>query len=305
MDDVCATVAPVMDVGRVLFCSGFVHGRGVTETAPAFAQEAAVLHALRVLREWTAPLTQEGIQFINIRAGGALANYQIREWMRSGRCTLASAAAPGIIKDIQNLSSWLRVNTSLAPFRIPECCDEVRRENMTWSQEVFLRVAEHFRAAVLPSQTVEWRANLPWIPMTMEEIKTTVGERHREDELKALQYLADSGSEAADIITQLDLTRELVQEAMDELRDERTAQVNLASILTATRFKTLTKSGVVPTKCPKKLCFSRDSFWHMLECYQLGPSLRRGVEAVPFLVLVERTTLLRERVNPIPYPITA
>ena len=163
-------------------------------------------------------------------------------------------------------------------------------------------VAEHFRSVVLRVQTDKWTATLPRIPMTIEEVKTVVGDRHREDELRMLQCLADDGSESTDKITQLDLTRELAQEAMSELQDERTAQVNLASILSAVRFKTLVATGVVPTKCPKKMRYARDSFWHMLECYDVGPLRQRGADAVSFLVAMARATLIKGRLNPIPYP---
>ena len=100
VDDVYATIAIIMDGSRVPLCSGFAHGRSVTESAPIFIQEAEVLHALRVLREWIAPIDQRVIQFINIRAGGASANYQIREWMENGQCTMTSAAAAGVLSEL-------------------------------------------------------------------------------------------------------------------------------------------------------------------------------------------------------------
>ena len=88
---------------------------------------------------------------------------------------------------------------------------------------------------------------------------------------------------------------------MDLLRHERPAQVNLASTLTARRFKTLVASGVVPTKCPKTPRFSRDSFWHLLDCYDLTQDVARGDEVVPFLVRMARKTFQEGRINPIPY----
>ena len=138
--------------------------------------------------------------------------------------------------------------------------------------------------------------------MTTEEIKVVVKGKHQEDTLRALQRLANLGSEAADVITQVDPTREVVREAMRELRDERKAQVHLAGMLTASRFKTHVQQGVVPIECPTKTRFARDSFWHMLECYHLESQVRRGVAAAPFLVSMARTTLLEGRANLIPRP---
>ena len=104
-DDVYATVAIIMSFGRVPSCNGFVRGRGATESAPAFFQEAAVFLALRGICEWAIPLDRETIQRINIKAGDAFANYQICEWMARRRCFLMSSAASGSVHGIQHLQT--------------------------------------------------------------------------------------------------------------------------------------------------------------------------------------------------------
>ena len=114
-----------------------------------------------------------------------------------------------------------------------------------------------------------------------------------------LRRLLNVGSESADIATRLDLTRGVVRAAMDFLRNGRKVQVNLAGVRTATRLKTLTAGGVVPTKCPKKLCVTPDSFRHVLECYNLGQGTARGSAAAPLLVIMARAAPIGGRINPV------
>ena len=127
-------------------------------------------------------------------------------------------------------------------------------------------------------------------------------ERRREDDLLATQRLAAAESESADVITQLDPTRGIVSDAMNNLRGEREAQVNLAGIPTATRIRTLVPQGEMPTKCPKKLCYTRESFWHMLARYGLETRVARGTDAALFLVKMARGALLAGPFRPIVYP---
>ena len=64
------------------------------EESPVYVQEAAMLHTVRVLREWITGRGQDEFHFVDVRAGGVAAVYQQREWMRVGRCSLVSPAAP-------------------------------------------------------------------------------------------------------------------------------------------------------------------------------------------------------------------
>ena len=63
---------------RVLFYSGYVNGKGATQDTPEYTQEAAAIHALRVLREWLRALDQAPLHFIDLRAGDAITLYRIR-----------------------------------------------------------------------------------------------------------------------------------------------------------------------------------------------------------------------------------
>ena len=164
-----------------------------------------------------------------------------------------------------------------------------------------MRLAEHFRSAVLPQQGEQWRESLPRVPLTTEELKVVLRLREDEDERRAITELAKKGSTSAVIMDFLELTREIVREALEILRGERRLQVNLARILGAVRFKVLTQGKVYHVKCPKKHCFEKDSFQHMLRCYHLEDVVTIGVEAVPFLVKMARVTALPEGTRLIPY----
>ena len=195
-DEVFSTVVIIAYFRQILCCNGFIHGRGVTESTPIFAQEAAILHAMRMYREWTLPQNQEMIQFANIKAGDAPVNFQIKGWSTKGQNALQSAAASGVIRDIQHMSEWLRTKTSLSPLRLPENY-EGNGDSLTWHQEAFSRTAEFFRAALYPSQTEEWKNALLRIPMASEEVTVVAKGRHKGDELIALRRFANDGSEAA------------------------------------------------------------------------------------------------------------
>ena len=126
-------------------------------------------------------------------------------------------------------------------------------------------------------------------------------ESYEEDEAGVLQALAELGSVSASILVYLELSREVVSQAFHVLRDERAAQTNLADILGATRYRVYHRKKLYHTKCPKRHCYSRDSFLHMLECYHLIDRVRRGAEAVPFLVTMARLTQRRRGQIVFPY----
>ena len=137
---------------------------------------------------------------------------------------------------------------------------------------------------MLPAISLEWRIAPPCIPHTQEEIKTVIRGCFRRDERRVLYLLGDLDSESASIIAFLDLSREAISEAMDRLKDHRLQQVTLLTILSATRFRILTKEGLVSTQCPRPGCGKKDSFWHLPECYGLQTSVEGGPYVEPFLL---------------------
>ena len=114
-----------------------------------------------------------------------------------------------------------------------------------------------------------------------------------------LDLLGDLDSESASIIAFLDLSREAISEAMDKLKDNRLQQVTLLTILSATRFRILTKEGLVPTQCPRPGCGKRGSFRHLLECYGLQTSVEDGPHVVPFLLYLAQK--IPAAATPIPW----
>ena len=105
---------------------------------------------------------------------------------------------------------------------------------MNLSLQLFMSIAEHFRAAALPNQRSGWRDNLPAVPRALEE-------QFLRDEQRVLVQLARRGSASAQIITDLLLTWCVVEAALHQLRDARRAQCNLLDILSATRLRPVLK----------------------------------------------------------------
>ena len=94
-DEVLPTIATLAKNGRERFTSGFVHGRHTGDELPAFMQEASVLHALRTLKEWMQGADQTLVQHVSIRAGSALAHYQIERLMQGKRLRAHFPSSPG------------------------------------------------------------------------------------------------------------------------------------------------------------------------------------------------------------------
>ena len=172
-----------------------------------------------------------------------------------------------------------------APIYLPETFDAV---GVLESACVFVGLTEYFRTIVLPQQPEEWRRRLPCVPVTTGELKQLAANAWEEDERRALRQLSELGPVSASVLTYLELTRAIVAEAYKTLRDEEDVQTNLVEILSATRFKTYRGRRVYHTKCARRTCFAVGSFAHMLECYSLLASVRKGAEAVPFLARLAR-----------------
>ena len=215
--------------------------------------------------------------------------------MVTGECRLVSAAASGIVEEIQQKATWSSICTALWPLYLPDNFED--QDSMTTPMRTFLSMAEHFRAAVLNKKTPQWKAHLPVTPCTTEELKQLLGREFQKDEREVLQQLAKIGSLSAAIIIKMQLTRAIVAEAIHNLRDERRVQSNLLEILSAGRFKVPTKQGLMSTHCPLKACRQQDSFDHMLKCYDLEDGLRSGPAATDFLVKMARKTQILDKTS--------
>ena len=222
--------------------------------------------------------------------------------MIGGICALQSPAASGILHEIENMPTWLRPNTSLRPLYIPDSFEDRQIPRLLTT---YISLAEYFRVVVVPQQSGDWKRQLPRVPVTTEELKGMLAKRQEGDELAIMQQLTGTGSVSASIATCLGLTRAVVAEAYNALRDSREEQHKLTDILGATRFKTQHNGKMHRVKCPKRYCFSQDSFQHLLECYNLKDDVSEGPEAVPFLVKLAKRTKRPKGKIPVPEKVTA
>ena len=105
----------------------------------------------------------------------------------------------------------------------------------TVDQELFLRLAEHFRRAALQQLGEDWVKCLPRLPCTTDELKELPDASEQKDELAVLRLPALMGSTSSEIITYLEVTRTVVTEVFSHRSYERSLQTNLAGILCAAR----------------------------------------------------------------------
>ena len=287
VEQVYATLTLIQDGPSIRYCKGRVLGRSTVATTPNYAREIVVLHAMMSLRSWLQTEDQRTLQNIDMRAGDPSLVYALQRWLDQGVCSLESAAASELLEIITHANEWLKVNLSLRPFYLPETFEEEERMDIPTKQILIL--AEHFRTFVIPAQYGMWLKDHPTIPCPKQEIKLLLEEQQHADERRALDQPQALGSESARIIKELDLTRAVIAEVMNTLKDERNSQVTLFTILSATRFRTFVDKQMHPTVCPRPGCTQRDSFWHLVDCNKLRTSVDRGADSALFLVHLART----------------
>ena len=82
---------------------------------------------------------------------------------------------------------------------------------------------------------------------------------------------------------------------MSLLREDHTAQINLASTLRGTRFKYYFPGALVPNRCPRwrwvRERAARDSFEYLAYCYSLRARVAGGADDIDFLVRLATVTL--------------
>ena len=129
-------------------------------------------------------------------------------------------------------------------------------------------------------------------------------ERHKKDELVILKILATLESESTAILTNLEISREMVKAALSELRESHPEQISLLNILNGTRFKYPYQGILLPTKCQNSTeggeCGREDSFEHMLTCYGLQRPPKGSPENIDFLVSMARGTMFPRLGGPKP-----
>ena len=121
--------------------------------------------------------------------------------------------------------------------------------------------AVEFRVIAVRAMGPRWADTLPIVPLTKQELETLPKMRFLRDEGVALKQLA----KLAGIITALELTREVIREALRRLRHDRAAEATLVAILGGTRYRKYSHGRRLATRCGQ--CYVReDSFTRMLVC---------------------------------------
>ena len=163
--------------------------------------------------------------------GGDDQCHVVQKWLTTGVCAFKSAVASDIIRELQENAAWFSTSTALLPVSIPGNLEA--QPPMSAPTRLLLSVLEHFRSAIFPQRPDGWTERLPRLTYTDEELKTISTDQQQRDELAVIAQLARLGSVSSLITTYFGLTRSVIQEALDTLRDERKAQCNLPEILSA------------------------------------------------------------------------
>ena len=132
------------------------------------------------------------------------------------------------------MGGWARMGVHLKSFYIPT--EQMPAEMPGWVLEM-LRAVEEFRVATKRATEDAWAASSPRLPLTKAEVRGVIRGQMERDELTVLRQLARLGSMSAEIIALSQLTREIYKEALDALQHDRAAQIALASVLSANRFR--------------------------------------------------------------------
>ena len=298
MDGVYATLVTLALEERVQFCGGFVLCLVRSFDSRIYSRGGGAARFPGSARmDWTTD--QRELQRVIIRGGGAKVTYRLKDWFTSGRCSLQSPAASGLVADIQQMPEWLQARTVLRPCYLSG--ETGQDEGVSADEELFTGLPEHFRSRVLTDKGPGWVAALPCMPATTEELYDLMSHWEQRDEIKALGRLRDVGSSSACILRQLDLSRAVVAEALSQLQRERKQQVNLVGILGATRYKALVHGRVYHMKCARPQCVAKDSFDHMLQCCDLQKDSESGEEAAPFLSKIATVAMIPLWRRRIPY----
>ena len=295
LDGLGATCCVIIQDNRVVYRGLYIHGRVITKERPRYLEEVAILHSLRTLHDWFAQtqMGQEEFETPTIRAGDAKSVGMLENWFLKGKLGFETSVASPLIDDLTTLDTWLQVPIVVMPFALPMETERPTELPLVYGD--VLRVMEEFRAMAPPTLGDGWTETLPRVPLSKEEMKQMIKQKHEEDELFVLRELAVLGSESAKIIIELQLTREIVAAAMAVLQRKRELQVTLISILGATRFKRAFHGVLVPASCPHfrhgVLCGREDSFSHLLDCYNLRSGIKKGAESIDFLVEMAKKTV--------------
>ena len=230
---------------------------------------------------------------IRTHAGDFMMVKRIRKWLLTETLDLESVAASALASDLRRLESWMPGKIILHPFGLPE--GYVSPETLQWPHREVLRAVMGFRALALSQLTQKWRESLPAVPLTVNETKKLVMGQVGQGGKVAFDLLRDLDSESATLIRKLNITREVMREALSELRGVHAEQINLLRIACGARFKFFFQGILTPTCSPNaywgRPCGAEDSFEHLLKCYSFRGMDSAGPELLTFLITLARRTV--------------
>ena len=304
LDKIGITVCIIVVGNNIEHRNLFIHGRALTQERPEYLDEVTVVHAMRTLKEWWS--AKESVRHqhngITLRAGSYKVVEAIRKWFAEGQLELKAVAAVLLLRDLNQLETWLDRPITLLPFDLPD--ENWSSGSVPWTYRAVLNMAEEFRSIAMPKLGLKWQETLPGIPSTRDEVKSIILRRHRQDELIVFRLLSSLDSESAVIITRWRLTRDIISAALAELQRTHKAQINLLSIICGTRFKYYKFGMLVPTKCPHErygvICGREDGIEHLLKCYSITERERNEIETVDFLVDLALRTRPSNPKGPVP-----
>ena len=242
---------------------------------------------------------------INLKAGDVLSCTRLLRWFNEGNLHLQSAAAPLIVKLLYQLADKLPCPLIITSQEEGKTLDE---EWDVWGDSTGFISCTRYRliAHVLRGLSKEGLRRIPRIPLTTEEVKERLRATYERDELKVVQLLASQGSLSCTILRNWRLSRPVIRQTLIDLHLCRQAQVALASVITATRFKFYDKlvTGAtvrVPTQC--RICGQMDGPEHLLTHVKGEMPVGCPEDLVAFLVNLAEVARARNPQTPTPYPL--
>ena len=277
----CAAVTPC---GGLPCAQGWILGVDPVSLAPPeFMLEAGLLHALLLVEQHSRLAAEDPPPFYQVRTGTWGLMMGLIKWFNEGSSDLVSAAAADIVMVLGRLETELVCPLILRP--LPGDFFEATKDRGTRAQDVISTTAKRLFAEIGPLAHRQFGSRIARLPWTSEEVKRNCKTRYKADEARVLRALEQVGSISSSIFRCLGLSRDIIRRTIKRFRGRRRPQVVLATIICATRFKTIAPDGgLLEVRCLK--CGGTDSFEHLLECMSVGPlpNLTKEEDVVDFLV---------------------
>ena len=280
-------------------------GRYMGKGYPKFIPEAAMLHALEIVKwindRWPVNNNVEGNFFFVLAASNALTCSRLGKWFDTGKWHLQSSLRTTIASLICVLAAQLKFPMMCYSFTSDKPDTGIFNEHLdvgwTMLEVTFARAKKLLVAGLL----TPFLHRSPRVTLTSDEVKEAIQIRYAIDEGRAINMLRGQFSAASEVIMRLGLTREIIRQALERCDNDRARQVALCSIVCTTRFKYYEGRDLFATTCLK--CGMRDSFEHLAACVGLVVPEPSGdpEDMLVFLTELARRALQINPGLPVPY----